>query len=210
MHCRTAPTSISSKKIERFNHVSRVYSTSILLLHYNIPNIVIQSTLWTLNQRKRERRNTYVHKDSIFVKWHHVGFLRWDKSGRDRKKRNNLMQPTWVKNKFVRVQIFFKKVIKVTQSTTKRSSIYHLFVEYKQNQLLFQNSCWLCIHFWIKWELGKIFYIKMIRWTHLVSVVFSFKCHKIKKHSKFYFLWLKSAQIDDLTNFQKKEDSFLI
>ena len=80
-----------------------VSSTSILLLHYNIPNIVIQPTLWTLDQRKRERRNTYVHKDSIFVKWHHVGFLRWDKSGRDRKKRNNLMQPTWVKNKFVRV-----------------------------------------------------------------------------------------------------------
>ena len=26
-----------------------------------------------------------------------------------------------------------------------------------QLQQLFWNSCWLCIHFWIKWELGKIF-----------------------------------------------------
>ena len=30
---------------------------------------------------------------------------------------------------------------------------------------LFWNSCWLCIHFWIKWELGKILETKMIGWS---------------------------------------------
>ena len=33
------------------------------------------------------------------------------------------------------------------------------------NQQLFQNTCWNCLHFWIKWELGKIFDTKMIGWT---------------------------------------------
>ena len=28
------------------------------------------------------------------------------------------------------------------------------------------NSCWFCIHFWIKWELWKTFDAKMIGWTH--------------------------------------------
>ena len=28
------------------------------------------------------------------------------------------------------------------------------------------NSCWFCIHFWIKWELWKTFDGKMIGWPH--------------------------------------------
>ena len=41
----------------------------------------------------------------------------------------------------------------------------HLIQKCIQFQLLFWNSCWFCIHFWIKWELGKIFNTKMIGWT---------------------------------------------
>ena len=113
--------------------------TISLMFSYN-------QTLWTLNQRKRERRNTYVHKDSIFVKWHHVGFLRWDKSGRDRKKRNNLMQPTWVKNKIVRVQKYFKKVIKVTIFAKVRLVSVVFYFKYLKIKKNIQNFIFL----WLK------------------------------------------------------------
>ena len=36
---------------------------------------------------------------------------------------------------------------------------------YIPNQQLFQNTCWNCIHFWIRWELGKIFDTKIVEWT---------------------------------------------
>ena len=41
----------------------------------------------------------------------------------------------------------------------------HLIQKCIQNQQLFQKNYWFCIHFWIKWELGKIFNTKMIEWT---------------------------------------------
>ena len=41
----------------------------------------------------------------------------------------------------------------------------HLIQKCIHNQQLFQNSCWICIHFWIKWELRKIFDTKMIDWS---------------------------------------------
>ena len=45
----------------------------------------------------------------------------------------------------------------------------HLIQKCIQNQQLFQNyCCWLCIHFWIKWELGKIFNTKMIGWNPFI------------------------------------------
>ena len=45
----------------------------------------------------------------------------------------------------------------------------HLIQKCIHNQQLFQNSCWLCIYFWIKWRLGKIFNTKMIGWTPFSS-----------------------------------------
>ena len=42
----------------------------------------------------------------------------------------------------------------------------HLIQKCIHNQQLFQNSCWNCIHIWIKWESGKIFDTKMIEWSH--------------------------------------------
>ena len=43
----------------------------------------------------------------------------------------------------------------------------HLIQKCIWNPQLFWNSYWLCIHFWIKWELGNIFDTKMIKWTHI-------------------------------------------
>ena len=51
----------------------------------------------------------------------------------------------------------------------------HLIQKCVQNQQLFQNNCWLCIHFWIKWELGKTFDSKMKGWIFNISTnVWSF------------------------------------
>ena len=62
----------------------------------------------------------------------------------------------------------------------KVSSSYHLCVkcfsqlsfdsEIKENKI--SNSCWFCIHFWIKWELWKTFDAKMIGWTHFTDLTF--------------------------------------
>ena len=41
----------------------------------------------------------------------------------------------------------------------------HLIQKCIHNHQLFWNICWLCIHFWIKWELGKFFDTKMIGWS---------------------------------------------
>ena len=38
------------------------------------------------------------------------------------------------------------------------------------------NSCWFCIHFWIKWELWKTFDTKMIGWTHFRQWSFKKNC----------------------------------
>ena len=42
----------------------------------------------------------------------------------------------------------------------------HLIQKCIHNQQLFQNRWWNCIHFWFKWELGKMFDTKIIEWTH--------------------------------------------
>ena len=48
--------------------------------------------------------------------------------------------------------------------------------------ILIWNSCWLCIHFWITWRLGKTFNTKMIGWTlfsskELFQFVYSFRAY---------------------------------
>ena len=58
-----------------------------------------------------------------------------------------------------------------TNSETKGSCVeyfpnLHLIQKCIHNQQLFWNSCWLCIHFWIIWALGKIFDTKMIERTY--------------------------------------------
>ena len=48
----------------------------------------------------------------------------------------------------------------------------------------FSNSCcWLCIHIWIKWELGKIFDTKMIGWSHFSTYLTLANWEKSLQHT---------------------------
>ena len=65
-----------------------------------------------------------------------------------------------------------KKLVKCLHPIIFVSNIFpnsHLIQKCIHNQQLFWNSCWLCIHIWIKWELGKIFDTNMIGWSHFRS-----------------------------------------
>ena len=53
------------------------------------------------------------------------------------------------------------------------SHLIHICIH---NQQLFQNSYWNSIHFWIKWELGKIFEPRVIGWFPFIfCYIFDFK-----------------------------------
>ena len=80
------------------------------------------------------------------------------------------LNPGFISLKFHMFLIFFR--VNATSDKVKGlhpiifvSNIFpnsHLIQKFIQNQQLFQNSCWFCIEFWYKWELGKIFNRKMI------------------------------------------------
>ena len=70
-------------------------------------------------------------------------------------------------------------------------------------QQLFQNSCWNCIHFRIKWELGKIFDPKMIGWTPFSLLIFSsYYC------IFFFFYWINFIH-SFILMLATKSDNFL-
>jgi len=51
----------------------------------------------------------------------------------------------------------------------------HLIQKCIHNRQLFQNSCWNCKHFLIKWELGKILDTRKIGWTPFNCTIFLWK-----------------------------------
>ena len=55
------------------------------------------------------------------------------------------------------------------------------------------NSCWFCIHFWIKWEMGKIFDTKIIGWSHFSRPSF-FKFSKQKVFNLYILQFLKERK----------------
>ena len=66
----------------------------------------------------------------------------------------------------------FRRLLKWVHSIIFVLNIFpnsHLIQKCIHNQQLFWNSCWFCIYFWIKWELGKILDTKMIEWTQFSS-----------------------------------------
>ena len=59
------------------------------------------------------------------------------------------------------------KVIKIIKGVYPLIFVLNIFPN-------LENSCWLCIHFWIKWDLGKMFDTKLIGWTP-----FRLKIHEV-------------------------------
>ena len=64
------------------------------------------------------------------------------------------------------------------------------------------NSCWNCIHFGIKWELGKIIDTKMIGWT-LFSMQHTVQKQRVHGHKEIWPLCTSCWEMISMKGFTK-------